>query len=189
NLRHTLRFNGAANVWYNLIFLNYSYYRLLAILPLLSGLSVALAQFLPEIQAERLKLTLHLPEKENRLFLGMLALGSLLLSLLFAVIILLFALLSGIDLPPMVVGTAVVAIVPWFLAGLTTYFLTSLIVIEPSWFSRLGSTLIACGLLSGYLLQVPGKGYGSFLPVLILLTLMAGFSVLHSLNRFRKGKS
>jgi len=77
---------------------------------------------------------------------------------------------------------------PWFMGGLATYFLVSLILLEPMWIFRGLYTAVAAGFVAIFF---TGASIGAFGPVLLpltLITLLLSCVVLFSGYRFRKGE-
>ena len=83
-----IRFYEANNYWYNLIFKSYVFFSWLLYIPALSGLILAIAQYYPEMNEKRLKLTLHLPVKEDTILMSMLLYGGISLFIIFLVTVL-----------------------------------------------------------------------------------------------------
>jgi len=66
NTAYYMRFIEPTGMWYNVVIRGMIFYGGLYIyLPLFAGILIGITQFVPEIIANRLKLTLHLPMKEN----------------------------------------------------------------------------------------------------------------------------
>ena len=81
NIRAVVEFNNANVVWNYIVFKNYMFFAQFEFIPLLIALAIAVAQFLPEVQNLRLKLTLHLPLKENTILIFLITFGFALLLL------------------------------------------------------------------------------------------------------------
>ena len=75
DVTYSIRVNEAVNVWYGFIFQGMSVSGLMMYLMPLSGIAMAIVQFVPEMTNKRLKLTLHLPASETRLVSAMLLFG------------------------------------------------------------------------------------------------------------------
>ena len=72
DITYAIRIEEAVNIWYGFIFQGASVSSLMMYLIPLSGISMAIVQFVPEMTNKRLKLTLHLPAGETRLISAML---------------------------------------------------------------------------------------------------------------------
>ena len=64
-------------VWYRVLYLDQIHYAPMRFIPLFSGLLLGFAQFLPEMNAERMRLSLHLPLSSYLVMLGHLCVGLL----------------------------------------------------------------------------------------------------------------
>lgn len=84
-----------AHLWEVFIVKNVVLLNQLRYFPLLAGITVGLAQYIPEMVKKRLKLTLHLPLSENRILFVMLGYGLSTLFILFLIPYFLF--LSGLS--------------------------------------------------------------------------------------------
>ncbi|MDR3610390.1 MAG: ABC transporter permease [Ignavibacteriaceae bacterium] len=123
--------------WSYVIQLGYQFFTDLQYLPVLAGVVIAIAQFSPEMNNSRLKLTMHLPVKENSLLFQMISIGFILLVALFVLIAVLLGIITGIYFPSEVVYSALNATFPWLACGIAAYFLATAIIIEPIWSRRL----------------------------------------------------
>jgi hypothetical protein len=188
NLQHDLKFSGATNFWYSILFMGLQYFQLLKFVPLVIGLSIGVAQYFPETVNKRIKLSFHLPVEENRLLVLMMLCGTLSLLISFGLMFTLFWGLSIHFLPAEIVNAAVISVIPWFLAGFTIYYFVGLIVLEPVWkyWIFYGLTGYAC-----VELYMESSVAGAFELVnlkFLILTVLLSISLLFSANRFRKGE-
>lgn len=188
NIERSTVFSGANNVWYAILFMNDQFYGLLKYIPLLIGIGVGVAQFFPETVNKRIKLTFHLPIEENKALLMMLGSGFISLFLCFLLNFLTFWMLSASYFGSEITITALTTILPWFLAGLASYFLVALIVLEPIWKYRLFYSLAAIAFVPLYLKSGLAGAYGPINAKLALLCLLISVSLLFSAYRFRKGE-
>lgn len=186
-LKHSLEFTGPRNIWSSILFQGFQFYKLLKYIPLTGGAIVAAAQYLPEIASKRLKLTFHLPLRENNVLLVMQAFGTFGLVISFSVLLGFFAGFSLKYFPVQMVSDSAVTILPWFLAGFSAYFLVSLIILEPSWFFRFCYSLIGISLLAIHFLPAGTAAYGPANPGLSVLSLLLSVGLLFPAYRFRKG--
>lgn len=69
NVRHELIIKDAETYWNNILQQRAIYFTVLKFIPLLIGLLISVAQFVPEIVEKRIKLTLHLPTNEETIVL------------------------------------------------------------------------------------------------------------------------
>jgi hypothetical protein len=155
--------------------------------PLFSAILIALFQFVPEITQKRLKLTLHLPLRENTVVLWTAGYGAGLLGLLYIIQLVFFV--SGVNhhFPYEIRNSTLLTITPWYIAGFSAYFLGAAICIEPSWIRRIALILISVGLIKLFYISVLP---GSYRFIAIYLPAIAIISVLItalSIFRFKAG--
>lgn len=84
NLTKVVQIRGAEILWETLVSKETVLTELFRFVPAVAAALLALAQWLPEMQHKRLKLTLHLPYPQGRMILTIAAYGLLLLTLLYA---------------------------------------------------------------------------------------------------------
>lgn len=185
---HDIVFYEAKNYWYSILFQGFWYFGLLKFAPLFIGLTIGLFQYFPEIVNKRIKLTFHLPLKENKVLLYMLGFGSLCLFIVYLLIFGLFYFMSTIYFPREIIESANISIVPWFLAGFAIYFSISLVVLEPVWKYRVSYGVVAVLFVSLYMESCVAGGYLPLIAYLFVLTVLFSISMLFSAYRFRKGE-
>lgn len=187
NLDHDIRLAGAESSWYGYIFQNLSLAPLFAWIPVLAGLAVALAQFVPEMTNKRLKLTLHLPASETHIMCNMLLYGAVALLLLYAVFEVVMAVGMSFYFPSVLVGRMLCQHLPWLSAGIAAYGFTAWVCIEPQWKQRVWNVLIAlAGLSVLFLSLVPGI-YVHFGWGMAGIAVLALLFPLYSCARFKEG--
>ena len=180
-------FRGAAHVWQIMIDKETVFIEPLRLLPALAGIATALVQFIPEMSQRRLKLTLHLPFPQRGMILVMAAAGLGALAVLFAAQA---AMVWGYMhrlLAPELTARAMMTAVPWWAAGLTLYMLTAWICLEPTWKLRIVNLLIAAGIVRIFFLLDKPEAYNSFLPTLIIFTILCASLSIRSVVRFKEG--
>lgn len=187
-VRHDILFNEANSYWYGILFMGYQYFRFIKYIPLAGGIMVAVAQFFPETVNKRVKLTFHLPRKEDAMLLTMTGFGAGSLLVVYLIVFGLFLLGSTLFFPAEITIAAAITLVPWFLCGLAAYFLGALVILEPVWRYRF-LYFAAAGAFLPFFLK-PGVS-GSYAPLLLPLALVVALlsiSLLFSGYRFRKGE-
>lgn len=187
NLSKVVEFRGGGILWGTLVAKDTVLLEILRYLPPVASAVLALAQFLPEIQQKRLKLTLHLPYPQGRMILLIAAYGLVCLTTLFA----LQATVSALVLKKWIVAELVTRItvttLVWYLAGWAAYLFTASICLEPAWGMRVVILLLMAGLLRiMYLSPVP-EAYNGFLPWLIIYVLCSAVLLFHGTARFKEG--
>ena len=124
DITYAIRIEEAVNIWYGFIFQGVSVSNLMMYLIPLSGISMAIVQFVPEMTNKRFKLTLHLPASETRLVSAMLLYGHGVLFALYFVCIVFMSVIIGLVMPSEVVQMMVSQFLPWITAGLAGYGFT-----------------------------------------------------------------
>jgi hypothetical protein len=187
-VRHSIVFIKASDLWYNIIFRGHNYSSILKFVPPIIGLAVALAQYIPEVVNKRIKLTFHLPLNEDNALLVMQGFGFISLILLFTIYIL--ALFSGsyIYFPHEITNSILMTNLPWFLGGFATYFMTSFVILEPVWFYKVLYILVAYSFVSLFYLSAVQRAYIPSIITFIILTLLSSIVILFSGYRFKKGE-
>lgn len=159
-------------VWYRVMDLGQMPYAALTALPVACACIFCCFQFLPEMQDERLRISLHLPCGMAPLLLAHLFFGLAFLTLLFLLDGFLLVLTLGRHFPKEAVHTALLTAAPWFLAGLYAYLCTTYAILEPHRRAKLMGVLLGIGLAAPLL----GKTEpGSLAPALPWLTLPLPF--------------
>jgi hypothetical protein len=187
-VQHYITFNEAHNYWYLVLFQNQQYFKGLKFIPLVIGLVIALVQYIPEITNKRIKLTFHLPINENKALLMMLGYGVGVLLLSFAILLVVFILLSQHFFGAEIVQSALISVTPWFLAGMAAYFLGALVVMEAIWKYRVAYFLASAAFILFFFEKGMAGAYAPLNWKLAVLTLLISLSLTFSAYRFRKGE-
>lgn len=188
NVQHAITFMDANNYWNLIIFRKNQYFALIKYLPLLIGIGIAVAQFVPEIIQKRIKLCFHLPISENKIILTMMGFGNLSLLACFSIVFAIFVSLSHIFFPYEIVNEAIATVLPWFLGGLAAYSLVSLIVLEPIWKYKMFYMVVAALFIPIYYKSGVSGAYEPINLKLTIIALLISVSLLFSAYRFRKGE-
>lgn len=187
DVTYSIRVNEAVNVWYGFIFQGMSVSGLMMYLMPLSGIAMAIVQFVPEMTNKRLKLTLHLPASETRLVSAMLLFGYGVLLVLYLASMGLLSLLVGRILPAEVICMMASQLLPWAMAGLAGYGFTVWICVEPSWKQRLFNMLISLGLLAVFFVSLYPGTYSGFVWGMMLILISSFVFPFYSCVRFKQG--
>lgn len=187
DVTYSIRVNEAVNVWYGFIFQGMSVSGLMMYLMPLSGIAMAIVQFVPEMTNKRLKLTLHLPASETRLVSAMLLFGYGVLLVLYLASMGLLSLLVERILPAEVICMMVSQLLPWAMAGLAGYGFTVWICVEPSWKQRLFNMLISLGLLAVFFVSLYPGTYSGFVWGMMLILISSFVFPFYSCVRFKQG--
>ncbi len=180
-------FRGVEHIWEILLEKDSVLIEMLQYLPLLCGILLAIVQFVPEMAQKRLKLTLHLPFPQNRMILLMLSVGASALLLLFALQAIIIYLYFSHILVNELISRILLTAAPWFIAGMTAYFCTVWICLEPTWKWRIAEALTATGLCRIFFLSQMPQAYDGMLIWLLIITAFTLTAPLLSIWRFRQG--
>jgi hypothetical protein len=157
-------------------------------LPLVTGVCIALCQWLPEMQNKRIRLTLHLPI-DYTLSIGLMLLcGIAGLSVLFATDAAVMAITQQFWLPRELVTRTWLTCLPWYLGGLIAYSITTWIILEPQWRLRCVNLLIGVPLVALCFLSSQPASYVRMTPWLIALLIVTACLPAYSIYRFKLGK-
>lgn len=187
-VQHDFKFYDSKNYWYNVLFMNYTFYSSLKFVPLVGGIIIGISQYFPETIDKRIKLAFHLPIKENNLLLSMMSFGTMALTVVYLCIFSTFIMLSSHFFPAEIVTSTIVSITPWFLAGYTAYFLIGMVVMEPIWRFRIVYTIIGALFVTQYLKPAMAGAFAPINPCFMVMTASLSISLLFSAYRFRKGE-
>ena len=186
-MNRVVSFKGADHIWALLLTRDTIFIETLKYLPLAIGATLAAAQFIPEMQQKRLKLTLHLPYPQQQMILFMLLAGVIQLLVIFLVqYIVLWIYLKQIIAAELVSRILLTASV-WYIGGLALYLLTAWICLEPTWKIRIINLLLTAGIIRILFLQDTPEAYNGFLLSLIIFTLLCTVLSLRSVIRFKEG--
>ncbi len=183
--RQLFTVNKPELVWYQVMHLGQIHYTLFMYVPAFVGVLVACAQFLPEMQNERLRLTLHLPVPSEQLiiahiFIGLAATSAIVLpNLIFLVII------TDMYFPPEIGSIALQTAAPWGCAGFAAYAGVSAALLEPGLKLRIFNMIITCGVTGLFLFPTEQGGYNGVLAILLVPLLLMIPSVLLPAYHFR----
>ncbi len=157
-------------------------------LPVVCGVLLALAQFVPESYRKCLKLTLHLPLSQSVTVTVMQGYGVCVLVLLFALQSLSLLLFLGHYIVIDVVWRILFSMLTWFCAGVCAYLWTSALCLEPSWKMKVIEVVLMGAVLSSFYLSSAQMAYRSgILPMFVVTTLLASLLIHYSVRRFKDG--
>jgi hypothetical protein len=185
DISHGIELNGSINFWGYVLTYKIPLVSDITYLPFLAGVIIALVQFTPEISSGRLKLTLHLPVKENKILLLMIAFGGGLLILLSLVNILLIWLFSLSYFPAEIAGYNAWEVIPAYMSGIISYFAVAAIMVEPVWDRRIPQIIFSAGLVA--VLLAGGDYSCSFISFYLLTGIFMVFSIFLSGFYFKRG--
>lgn len=165
------------------------YYSLLTYIPLLIALSVGVSQYMPEVSRKRIRLTLHLPMKNNRLILYMALYGVVALTVVNLIVLGLFMWENAAVFPSEVTMPTLRSVLPYFLVSYPAYNFIAMIAMEPNRWRQLIYTVIALCVLSPFLARINEHGANFHNVWTLLLMAAASFPLLlYTSHRFNKGE-
>lgn len=187
NLYRVIDFKGAAHIWEVMLQKDAIFINIIRFIPLMVGIGVAVAQFIPEMLQKRLKLTLHLPYPYEKMILRMVGFGfALLFAGFFLDLIFLQIFLSRILAPELSLHILMTAVV-WFMGGLAAYLLTAWICLEPVWKRKIMDAVISLGVLRIFYLSETPEAYNSFIWILAVGIGILRLMPLLAAARFKQG--
>lgn len=186
-LRYVYTVNDSAAVWNAWITKAWLWFRAYQYAPLVFGVALGFLQFLPEVQAHRIRLVLHLPLGETRAVAIHLLAGVILLTLTLLPAILLFVIAGICYFPAEWLYNLYTVIAPPLLVGYGAYFAVSAILLETNWRHRVFYLLLCLGGLRLYMMETAFDSYSRILAPLALWALALVILPLFSSYRFRKG--
>lgn len=157
-------------------------------LPVICGLALAAAQFIPETYRKCLKLTLHLPMSQLRTVSIMQGYGLVVLLVFFIIQAASLGIFLGHYLVADIVWRILFSLLTWYCAGLCAYIWAGAIILEPAWRMRIFETVLMLALLSTFYLSSQMMGYSCGILPLATVTTPAAFPLIHySVRRFKDG--
>ncbi len=186
-ISYQIRFAEANNYWYRVIVMGEFFFNDLRFFPALIGLVIAFAQYMPEIDSSRLKLTLHLPLKEDHILLFMVGVGSLVLISLNLLGLGLFSIVTARIFPWEMLLNTWITILPWVLAGFVVYWAGATIFVEPIWLKRILLIIFSVGYLFFLFYTSSYSMYKYSLPWFTITSLLFSILILYTGQRFRRG--
>jgi len=177
----------AIMAWYSAIHIHTLFYAKVKYLLLATGILISIAQFIPEIIKNRLRLSIHLPARPNLFILSYICVGlSAVIAIAIVDIILFYAIITKF-FPHEVSCSALLTALPWFFSCLIAYLATTQVVIETSWKRRIFYSIIFCGFIGLFFMS---NEYSSYIHVtgrLFLVSLLFIPAVFLPVYRFRNG--
>ncbi len=181
----TLR--GVDHIWLLMLMRDQTFIDVFEYLPLMIGIAIAVAQMMPEMAQQRLKLTLHLPYSYSKTIVVMLLTGIVELLIIFVLQLGIVVIYDLSIIVPELVTRVIMTSLPWYLCGLHMYLFASAICLEGTWKHRIYLSLIAVGCLVIYFMQPTPEAYNRFLPIIVVFIIFSVLLPLRSIFRFKEG--
>lgn len=188
SLRSTLLASGVVETWATMIGRDVLMVNQLMYLPLVTGVVLALCQWLPEMQIKRIRLTLHLPIDYTASIGTMLLCSICGLCLLFAVDAAVLAIVEQMWLPRELVWRTFLTCLPWFIGGVVGFTCTSWCLLEPQWKIRCVDILMGAPMVALCFLTAQPACYVKMFPWLLLVLVATACLPFYSVYRFKLGK-
>ena len=188
SIRSTLLASGVVETWATMIGRDVLMVNSLMYLPLVTGVCIALCQWLPEMQIKRIRLTLHLPIDYTLSIGAMLFCSVVCLCVLFTADAAVLALVEQLWLPRELVWRTFLTCLPWYFGGMLGYNVVSWCILEPQWKGRCVNFLIGAPLVALCFLSTQPACYTPMLPWLFLLLVVTTCLPFYSVYRFKLGK-
>jgi hypothetical protein len=188
NTSYYMRFMEPNGMWYDVVIRGLIFYGDLYIyLPLFAGILIGTTQFVPEISASRLKLTLHLPMRENMMLLTMLFIGTAVMLIIFLISYIILSIIATLFFPVEVLWSLIITSLPWYLAGLIAYWAVAMISIEILWLVRVALLIVFFGFTNLLFYLSTFNTYENSIVIYLILSMFFAFQIFLSAYRFRKG--
>lgn len=157
-------------------------------LPLICGVFLALAQYVPESYHKCLKLTLHLPERQSVIVAIMQGYGICVMAIIFLLQGISLVLFLGHYLVWDVVWRIAFSFLTWYCAGMCIYIWLSAICLEPSWKMKLFEVFLMVAVSSVFYLSTQSMAYKhAIFPIFMITTIGGCFLIYYSVKRFKDG--
>ena len=187
-LSRVVELQGAAHVWLIILSKDVTFIETLRFVPMAIGILLGLAQYVPEMQHKRLKLTLHLPIHYNRIIMLMSAYG---LACLLAIFLIHYAwlwiYLHQLFATPITKHILLTSL-PWYIGGIAGYAFTVWMCVEPTWKYRVIHFLFAAISLRLLYISPYPCAYNRVLGILILVSVFSIGYIILSVSRFKRGE-
>lgn len=191
SISNNFKFFDAASIYSKAIFYQDLFFIDLMFIPFITGLILGIIQYFPEMNANRLKLTLHLPMNESKTLLSIQFFGLALLLLIFLLDTLSIAIVGGIYFSSEIINGFLLVSLPWYLSGFAVYIMISVIFIEPLWSRRVLLIILSAGfinnLFSGIIFVNAIELFSYSLPFFVILTFILSPFILLSGSNYKRG--
>ena len=162
-INRVITFKGADHLWAILLSRDTVFIELLQYLPLIIGALFASSQFIPEMtQKRQISIVFLLQAASLWIYLQQ-------------------------HIACEMVARILLTAAPWYICGYTAYLMTAWICLEPTWKLRIVNLLIAAGIVRIFFLLDKPEAYNSFLPTLIIFTILCASLSIRSVVRFKEG--
>ena len=187
DIREPFQNDPAIMAWYGAIHIHTIFYDKIKYLLPATGILIGIAQFIPEITKNRLRMSLHLPVNPNLLILSCVCIGiSAVIAIAIIDIILFYAIVIEF-FPKEVSFSALMTALPWFFSGMVAYLATAQVVLETGWRRRIFYAVIFCGFIGLFFMSSEYSSYVHVMGRLFLISLLFIPAIFLPVYRFRHG--
>lgn len=186
-IQRLIALKGMDHLWMIALLKDNSFADIIRLVPLLAGIAIGVAQMVPEMSQKRLKLTLHLPVDQTRLLMLMLGTGIAEMLVITGVAVAVIGFYDSMVMPARLTVRIMLSVLPWVVAGFASYLLTCAICLEGTWRRRIILALAGAAFLLAMFLEPALEAYNSFLPTLIIVTVLLALLSTGSVIRFKEG--
>jgi len=187
NLAQAYRMHGMVKIWYSVVNKNDFLFNRMIYFPLVAAICIGLAQYVPEMRNNRLKLTLHLPIPEKMSLLIMEGFGLAVLTLFFAIHGLTLFFYTQLHFASEITASVFATVLPWYPAGIVAYVFITLICLEPTWKHRALYLLLMGAMLQVFFLSGFPAAYTKVLWLIAIVPLYLVVFPWLSIERFKQG--
>lgn len=187
NVRQYFKMNDPISVWVYFVQRKVLYYSILKFIPAFIAVVLAIVQFAPEMAKKRYRLTFHLPYDEIKSLFFMSGIGLILILLVALIMLVGLAIIGSVYFPAEVTHSSLITVLPWLLAGITSYLAATAIVLDPSWKYRILYALFFIPFIQSLFLEYGYLQYRYSFSAYFLVSLLFGIVILFPGYRLRKG--
>ena len=183
----SFRFAGMEHLWDVIVNRKQFLFRELKYYPLAAGICMAVFQYVPEMIQNRIKLTLHLPIKENSAVKLMLMYGLGILFVIYTLQCIALWFFSAYFFPHEFVASIFKTVAPWYGVGIMVYLFIAAICIEPTWKRRIVYAILCFGTAKLFILSDLPAAMTPMFGFLLLIVLITFPLSLLSVQRYKQG--
>ena len=187
-INRVISLKGVENIWEVMLYRDAIFIDLLKYIPLVIGIGLAIVQFIPEMNKKCLKLTLHLPCSNMKMIMSMVASGAVMLIASFSVSLIILKVYIYNYFTDELQSQIIMTSLPWYLAGVISYFLIAWVSLEPTWKRRIINLIISALVLKIFFFTTKPQAYNDFLPWLMVYSIFTLTLSWLSVIRFKAGK-
>ena len=185
SLSHDIRIMSATQFLSMRVVSGWTVSQLLKVIPIVAGVVLAIVQYVPEAAYGRLKLTLHLPLKENEIIAMMCVYGWLVLVVMTVVSILVLTIMEMQYLPIEMVGRDISEAVRWSMCSLVAYNFTTSCTLERQTGGRIRWGLTGLAVI-GALFLLPRAAMETYICTIVFVILSSAAPFV-SARRYKVG--